>query len=113
MSLDVYLTVTKPTVVYENNITHNLAKMAAAVEFTNGLSLYQVLWRPDEHELLLARDIAELLDEAHIILVGAPEYYMQFNPSNGWGNYDNLCEFVYQYRNACWQEPDAEIGVCR
>jgi hypothetical protein len=113
MSLDVNLWVTKPTQVYNSNITHNLGSMAANVKLSNGLTLYQVLWRPDEHELIFAKDIAELLDEAHIILVGAPEYYMQFNPSNNWGNYDNLCNFVYNYRNICWQEPAAKIGVSR
>ena len=35
MSLDVYLTVTKPTCVYDANITHNLSKMAAAVQVTD------------------------------------------------------------------------------
>jgi hypothetical protein len=87
--------------------------MAANVKLSNGLTLYQVLWRPDEHQLVLASDIAELLDEAWNVLLSAPEYYGQFNPHNGWGNYDNLCNFVYNYRNICWQEPAAKIGVSR
>ena len=113
MSLDVNLWVTKPVCIYTRNITHNLGSMAANVKLSNGLTLYQVLWRPDEHELVLASDIAELLDEAWNVLLSAPEYYRQFNPHNGWGNYDNLCNFVYNYRNACWQEPAAKIGVSR
>lgn len=113
MSLDVSLWSIKPVSVYSNNITHNLTKMATNVKLSNGLTLHQVLWRPDEHQLVYASDIAELLDEAWNVLLSAPEYYRQFNPSNGWGNYDNLCQFVYQYRNACWQEPEAKIEVCR
>ena len=113
MSLDVSLMVAKPVSVYDNNITHNLAKMAEQVELANGLNLYQVLWRPDEHQLVLAKDIAELLDEGWNILLSEPDRFKQHNPENGWGNYDNLCKFVYEYRNACWNEPLAEVEVCR
>jgi len=113
MSLTVSLNVTKPVSVYDNNITHNLSKMASEVKLSNGLTLYNVLWRPDEHELVLAKDIAELLDEGWNILQSEPDRFKQHNPSNGWGNYDGLCNFVYQYRNACWNEPDAKIEVCR
>ena len=113
MSLTVSLNVIKPVRVYDNNITHNLSKMASEVKLSNGLSLYDVLWRPDEHELELAEDIAELLDEGWNILVSEPDRFRQLNPENGWGNYDGLCKFVYEYRNACWNEPDATIEVCR
>jgi hypothetical protein len=105
--------VPQPVSVYDNNITHNLSKMAFEVKLTNGLSLYDVLWRPDEHELELAEDIAELLDEGWNILLSEPDRFRQLNPENGWGNYDNLCKFVYEYRNACWNEPDATVEVCR
>ena len=113
MSLTVSLNVTKPVSVYDNNITHNLGSMAANVKLSNGLTLYDVLWRPDEHQLVLAKDIAELLDEGWNILVSEPDRFRQLNPENGWGNYDGLCKFVYEYRNACWNEPDATIEVCR
>jgi hypothetical protein len=113
MSLDVSLMVTKPVSVYDNNITHNLSKMASEVKLSNGLSLYDVLWRPDEHQLVSAKDIAELLDEGWNILLSQPERFEPLNPENGWGNYDALCRFVYEYRNACWNEPDATIEVCR
>ena len=113
MSLTVSLMVPQPVSVYDNNITHNLSKMASEVKLSNGLSLYDVLWRPDEHELELAEDIAELLDEGWNILLSEPDRFRQLNPENGWGNYDNLCRFVYEYRNACWEEPDATVEVCR
>jgi hypothetical protein len=105
--------VPQPVSVYDNNITNNLSKMASEVKLSNGLTLYQVLWRPDEHELVYSKDIAELLDEGWNILQSEPDRFKQHNPSNGWGNYDSLCRFVYEYRNACWNEPDAKIEVCR
>jgi hypothetical protein len=66
MSLDVDLMVTQPTSVYSGNITHNLGKMAGEVKLSNGLTLYDVLWRPDEHSLKYAKDIWRLLDEHSI-----------------------------------------------
>ena len=42
MSLDVYLTATVPTRVFEGNITHNLGGMA------NEAGVYDALWSPEE-----------------------------------------------------------------
>jgi len=113
MSLDVTLTKIMPTEVYNGNITHNLGKMALEVHLECGLTLYDVLWHPEKHGLLNAKDIAGLLDEAWNTLLAYPHHYWQFSPKNDWGNYDGLCNFVYKYRNACWDNPDAEISVSR
>lgn len=114
MSLDVDLMVTQPTSVYSANITHNLGKMASEVKLSNGMTLYNILWRPDEQEgLKYAKDIAELLDEGWNILLSDPEKFKQYNPENGWGSYDGLVNFVYNYRNACWDTPNAELRISR
>ena len=113
MSLDVDLMVTQPVSVYTNNITHNLGKMANQVILSNGHTLYQVLWRPDEHGWKFARDIIDMLDEGWNILMSNPEKFKKFNPENGWGSYEGLCNFVYNYRNACWDNPNAELRVSR
>lgn len=115
MSLDVTLTQIMPTEVYSSNITHNLGRMATAVVLSNNQTLYQILWRPDECNppYTKAKEISELLDEAFNILLADPERFKQYNPENGWGSYDGLVNFVYKYRNACWDNPDAEVSVCR
>lgn len=114
MSLDVDLMVTQPCSVYSANITHNLNKMAMEVKLSNGMTLYQVMWRPDEQEgLKFARDIADLLDEGWNILMSDPEKFQKFDPENGWGSYEGLEKFVYNYRNACWDNPDAELRISR
>jgi hypothetical protein len=115
MSLDVYLKKVMPTEVYSANITHNLTKMASAVVLSNGQTLYQILWRPDEctPPYTTAGQIADLLDEGWNILLANPEEYKKYNPENGWGSYEGLCNFVYEYRNACWDDPDAQISVSR
>lgn len=113
MSLDVDLMVTKPTSVYSNNITHNLGKMAGAVQVTDELTLYDILWRPEEHNLKFAKDIADLLHKGWAMLLADPMGYSEYNPENGWGSYEGLCRFVHDYRDACYEEPDAEIRVWR
>lgn len=113
MSLDVSLMVTQPVVAYTSNITHNLSEMAANVVLENGMTLADVLWHPEDYNFKFAEDISEMLDEAYNILLSNPYHYRQFNPVNGWGDYDGLVAFVYNYRNACWDNPEAEIMVSR
>jgi len=113
MSLDVYLIAVRPTVVHDGNITHNLNKMAKAVKLSDGLTLYDVLWRPDEHGLFDAADIKDYLFEGWGILKDDPKKFWQHNPENGWGSYDDLVKFVRDYLDACLENPDAEIGVSR
>lgn len=113
MSLDVDLMVTQPVSVFSQNITHNLGKMASEVKLGWGITLYDVLWRPDEHGMKFAKDISDHLDRGWNILLSDPEYFKKFNPENGWGSYEGLERFVYKYRNACWDNPDAELSICR
>ena len=115
MSLDVDLMVTQPTSVYSANITHNLGKMAAEVKvgIDSKIDLYTILWRPEELNFKFARDIADLLDDGWNILLSDPAKFKKFNPENGWGSYEGLCDFVYKYRNACWDNPDAELSISR
>ena len=113
MSLDVDLMVMQPVSVFSQNITHNLGKMATQVFLSNGKTLYDVLWRPEEVSITHAGLLAEYLDEGWNILLSDPERFKKFNPENGWGDYDGLCNFVYEYRNACWDTPAAELSVSR
>ena len=115
MSLDIRLMVMRPTAIFSENITHNLGRMAHQVVLSNGLTLYNILWRPDECKppLCKASDIAELLDQALNILIQDKDRLEQFNPENGWGNYYGLFELVHEYRNAARENPMADIEVCR
>ena len=117
MSLDVDLMVEQVhhTSVFSKNITHNLGAMAREVKYEGKeeLSLYDVLWRPDEHGFKYARDLEDLLDIGWNILLSDPEKYKRYNPENGWGSYEVLCDFVYHYRNACWDYPEAELSISR
>ena len=109
MSLDVYLVVTKPTEVYESNITHNLNLMAREVSE----DFYKTLWRPEELNLTTAEQLIPMLTAGLNTLLSDPERFKKFNPSNGWGSYERLVEFVDHYLHACKETPNAEVRASR
>lgn len=93
--------------VYEANITHNLGYMA------NEAGIYEYLWRPDEIGVTKAEQLIEPLKSGLANLKGNREYFEGFNPSNGWGTYEGLVNFVTAYLDACIRYPLAEIKVSR
>jgi len=92
---------------YQANITHNLGKMAGEA------GIYECLWRPDEIGIEKASQLIERLRAGLQALRDDPERFMKFNPSNGWGTYEGLVQFVENYLAACEQYPDAGVSVWR
>ena len=113
MSLDVWLIENKPTRVYDGNITHNLNAMASEVKLKDNLTLYDVLWHPEDVKIKQAGELAPHLMQGLKMLTDEPERYKTFNPPNGWGSYDGFVQFVREYLAACIVSPEAEIGVWR
>jgi len=107
MSLDVMLTVTEPTEVFQWNITHNLGKMASEA------GIYEALWRPEEINVTTAEQLVPLLTAGLETLLGNPDHFHKFNPENGWGTYEELVTAVEKYLEACIENPDAEVRACR
>jgi hypothetical protein len=93
--------------VYSANITHNLGQMAEEA------MLYNCIWRPDEHGITHAHQLIPLLKVGLAFLQAEPERFKAFNPSNGWGNYHGLRQFVADYLVACEEYPSAEVDVSR
>lgn len=93
--------------IFSRNITHNLGEMAEAA------GIYKALWRPDECGITRARQLIEPLTEGLNKLLAEPKLYKTFNPSNGWGDYDGLVDFVTRLHNACRLYPDALVKVSR
>jgi len=93
--------------VYHDNITHNLNEMAEKA------GIYRDLWYPDEIGIVQARDLIEPLESGLAFLESKPVYFKQFNPTNGWGDYEGLVEFVCNYLAACKKYPEAKIEVSR
>lgn len=107
MSLDVRLTRMAMTTVFDYNITHNLGAMAREA------GVYKYLWRPEELNIKKASELIEPLEKGLNKLLSNPEYFKKFNPVNGWGNYDNLVEFLREYIKACKENKNAKIFVSR
>lgn len=107
MSLDVSLRAMRPTAVYEANITHNLAEMA------DQAGIYKHLWRPDEIGITKARELIEPLTTGLALLRSDPERFRILNPSNGWGSYEGLLDFVALYLYHCEENPEANVEVSR
>jgi len=107
MSLDIILIATRPTVIFDANVTHNLNKMAEAA------GVYQALWRPEEIGVTHAADLIHPLRTGLLKLKTAPSKYRKLNPANGWGSYDNLVKVVEDLLNACTDNPDATVEVSR
>lgn len=125
MSLDVYLTEKQPDhkcvcpdcghehtaetweTLFEANITHNLICMA------DEAGLYDCLWRPDENDMKVARDLIEPMTRGLATLEADRARFEEFEPENGWGSYDGLVSFVRRYLHACHEHPDALVSVSR
>lgn len=97
MSLDLTLSVD----VHNMNITHNLGDMASQVPVgllesydgdVKNLTLYDVMWIPEEQDLYYADDIILYVTVGLKELLDNPDKYKKFNPSSGWGDYNGLVE---------------------
>jgi len=140
MSLDIYL-IRKRHISYDDcktfdidyedlfhsNITHNLNEMA------DEAGLYETLWRPyrlntnydvsientdseytfESNNQVIASDLITSLENGLAKLKSDSNHFKQFNPSNGWGNYDVLVSFVEKYLFVCKQYPYAIVNVSR
>ncbi len=93
--------------VYSSNVTHNLNTMA------DKAGIYEACWRPEEIGITKAGQLVPLLRDGLAKLRSEPGHYSQFNPKNGWGNYEGFVQWVASYLDACEQHPEAEVSVSR
>lgn len=111
MSLNIYLETTdsnqhesiRKAVVYNANITHNLATMA------DEAGIYMHIWRPTKIGIKKAAQLIEPLRAGLTLLKNDRARFEQYNAKNGWGVYVNLVQFVEKYLVACEEYPDADV----
>lgn len=83
--------------IWWRNITHNLSGMADHVP-TGAYTLYQLLWRPDEHGFdRVTNEYIRLVIDAIPYMYDHRKELERFNPENGWGSYEGLMAFVNDY----------------
>lgn len=107
MSLDIRLTVVKPTEVFSANITHNLGNMAEAA------GIYMALWRPEEIGITKANELIPILRKGLAFLEDNPGKMRQYDAKNGWGTYPDFLRFVREVLAACVENPEAAVNSCR
>jgi hypothetical protein len=107
MSIDVYLEVVRPVVIYKRNITQNLNRMAKEA------GIYEVLWRPEEEGITRAARLIEPLQAGLARLKSDPERYRKLDPENGWDTYERLVSLVQEYLEMCGLNPEATVRVWR
>lgn len=94
--------------VWHNNITHNLTDLARHV------GIYEYVWRPEETiDVRRANDLIGPLMRAIAMLQKNPNFYKTFDSPNGWGTFEQFCEFLNDYLNACKKYPNAVIETDR
>lgn len=96
---DVKVTSYETDEVWHDNITHNLTAMADKIPCSSALlSLYDLLWRPDEHEFtVVTSEYRKLVSQGLSYMLSNKEHLLQYNPKNGWGSYDQFLDFVMDY----------------
>ncbi len=111
---------------YTDNITHNLNVMA------DKCGLYDVLWRPyrliegyirfedynleyefEDENIIYAKQLINPLLTGLNELKKNKKIYIEYNPDNGWGDYDGLVKFAEDYLNACIKYPNAIVETTR
>lgn len=80
--------------IHLGNITHNLNEMASNVPVSDNLTLYDVLWHTEKHFDGDIDKLAEMWDKGLHYVLSHKDELEKFNPSNGWGSYDILVEFL-------------------
>ena len=97
----------KNKVVYDTNITSNLALMARKA------GIYDSLWNPSLVLSIKDQGLVKKLQTALDKLSADPAYFKQFNSSNGWGVYEDFVSFVEKYLEACLKHPKAKIEISK
>ena len=97
------------------NITHNMNIMAEHVPLSNGSTLYQLLWHGEEIDppIETASQMTDLLAEGLKYLAHHKEDLLQYNPSNGWGNYNSLLTFTSECLLASIKFPNDKVYFSR
>jgi hypothetical protein len=103
MSLDIYFEEQQWVSVHDQNITHNLTRMATEA------GIYLALWRPEESGIKTAGQLVPILEKGIEDMKARPEHYQSFNAENGWGDYENFVPWLEQLLIAAKEYPFARV----
>ena len=123
MSLDIYFydgvaASSKEIEIESLNITHNLNTVVSELGLLVGLPYYEVIWRPDElfglkngevPTVLVLKILPDLIKN----LLKFEDRLTGYLPSNGWGTFESLIDFLCKYLSLCYKYKDAYVYCCR
>ena len=100
------------------NITHNLNKVVDECGKLVGKEYYELIWRPDE---LLSVDngkvpvsfVLQRLPALIADLIKREKELTQYLPSNGWGTFEGLVDFLCDYLKDCYKHQNDFVYCCR
>ena len=99
-------------------ITHNLNTVVSELGLLLGLPYYEVIWIPYELFGLKncevpAEFVLKLLPDLIKNLLKFEDRLVEYLPSNGWGTFEGLIDFLCRYLSECYKHKDAYIYCCR
>lgn len=106
MSLDFSLTEQRTVEIFTANITHNLVPMGMKA------GLY-CLWHPEDVGATQASRLIPFIEKGIEYMEAHKEELLEFNPKNGWGDYNGLLRFANKVLVACKENKSATILVDR
>ena len=97
--------------LFHLNLTHNRTEMAIKCKIIGQctpktqdifVNLYDLLWHPEDNLGISIPNMDYLEDvmECYRKLLEKKDFFKQFNPSNGWGTYEQLLRRTKEYINA-------------
>ena len=103
MSLDISITAKREMIIYDTNITYNLADMYyKCIDKEKGFKKLDGM-NCKEALPIINNAIQEMLNNA--------DDYRKLNPKNGWGSYEGLLKALQEMRNCCENNPDGTIDI--
>lgn len=132
MGLSLYFYSDKGEELDSVGITHNLNKMICELDVLCRTNYYECVWRPEEifdtKDILLydtfteeyyvntcvsVKDILPKLGTLYRDLVLNKKLIEQHLPSNGWGTFEGMLDFINRYIKICIKYPDSYVHAWR
>lgn len=101
-----------PEPCYTINITHNLGRMAEHVP-VKGTNLYQILWEGYDlngNRITTGSQFEGILEEGIDYMLDHKDELIQYEPSNGWGNFYDLLNFTRECLGLATKYPYSKVS---
>jgi len=103
MSLDVSISAKREMIIYDTNITYNLADMYyKCIDKEKGFK---------KLDGMNCKEALSIINNAIQDMLNNADDYRELNPKNGWGSYEGLLKALQEMRNCCENNPDGIIDI--